>query len=84
VLAVNGAKDVQVSAKENLEAISTALKKGGNTKVIIKEYPDLNHLFQKCDTGLPNEYATIEQTSPPKVLKDLRDWILIKSQWMCV
>jgi fermentation-respiration switch protein FrsA (DUF1100 family) len=76
VLAVNGSKDLQVPPKENLEAISTALKKGGNTKVSVKEYPNLNHLFQECTTGSPAEYATIEQTFSPDVLKDLGDWIL--------
>ncbi len=76
VLAVNGDKDLQVPAKENLSAISMALKKGGNKKVTIKEYPGLNHLFQECTTGSPSEYASIEQTFSPDVLKDLADWIL--------
>ena len=76
VLAVNGSKDLQVPAKENLAAISAALKKGGNKKVTVKEYPDLNHLFQECTTGSPAEYANIEQTFSPVVLKDLGDWIL--------
>ena len=76
VLAVNGGKDIQVPAKENLTAIGEALKKGGNNRVTIKEYPGLNHLFQECTTGLPAEYATIEQTFSPVVLKDITDWIL--------
>jgi len=76
VFAVNGTKDLQVPSKENLEAISTALKKGGNKKVTVKEYPGLNHLFQECDTGSPNNYALIEQTFSPEVLKDLGDWII--------
>jgi fermentation-respiration switch protein FrsA (DUF1100 family) len=76
VLAVNGGRDLQVPAKENLSAISAALKKGGNQNVTVKEYPGLNHLFQECDTGLPTEYASIEQTFSPDVLKDLADWIL--------
>jgi len=75
VLAVNGSKDLQVPAKENLSAISATLKKGGNKKVTVKEYPNLNHLFQECATGLPAEYAFIEQTFSPEVLKDLGDWI---------
>jgi len=78
VLAVNGSKDLQVPPNENLSAISAALKKGGNKKVTVKEYPGLNHLFQECTTGSPNEYATIEQTFSPDVLKDLGDWILNK------
>ena len=76
VLAVNGSKDLQVPAEENLAAIGEVLKKGGNNKVTIKEYPGLNHLFQECNTGLPTEYATIEQTFSPVVLKDMANWIL--------
>ena len=76
VLAVNGNKDLQVPAKENLAAIGAALKKGGNQKVTVKEYPGLNHLFQECTTGSPAEYTIIEQTFSPEVLKDLGDWIL--------
>jgi fermentation-respiration switch protein FrsA (DUF1100 family) len=76
VLAVNGSKDLQVPAKENLAAISEALKKGGNTNVTIKEYPNLNHLFQECTTGSPAEYAIIEQTFSPVVLQDLAEWII--------
>jgi pimeloyl-ACP methyl ester carboxylesterase len=76
VLAVNGDKDLQVPAKENLTAISAALKRGGNTNVTIKEYSGLNHLFQECTTGSPTEYAIIEQTFSPVVLKDLAEWII--------
>ena len=76
VLAVNGAKDLQVPSKENLTAISAALKKGGNENVTIKEYSGLNHLFQECTICSPDEYATIEQTFSSEVLKDLGDWIL--------
>ena len=78
VFAVTGSKDLQVPAKENLTAISRALERGGNTKVTIREYPGLNHLFQECTTGLPTKYATIEQTFSPIVLRDLVEWI--KSQ----
>ena len=76
VLAVNGGKDLQVPAGENLAAIEAALKKGRNTNVTIKEYTGLNHLFQECTTGSPAEYAIIEQTFSPEVLKDLAEWIL--------
>ena len=76
VLALNGEKDLQVPAKENLKAIKNALLKGGNKKITIKEIPGLNHLFQECKTGLPTEYGKIEQTFSPKVLKIITDWIL--------
>lgn len=75
VLAVNGEKDLQVPPKENLIAIKNALQKGGNKKVTTKEFPNLNHLFQECETGSPNEYATIEQTFSPIVLEEITKWI---------
>lgn len=76
VLALNGEKDVQVSAKENLKAIRTALKKGGNKHYTVKELPGLNHLFQKAETGTISEYNQIEQTTSPRVLQFITDWIL--------
>lgn len=78
VLALNGAKDMQVQAKLNLPAIQKALAAGGNKKVTIKEYPNLNHLFQESKTGFPEEYFKIEQTFSPEVLKDITDWIKIQ------
>jgi hypothetical protein len=59
VLALNGEKDLQVDADENLEAIEKALKSSGNKSVKIIKLPGLNHLFQHCDTGLPVEYGNI-------------------------
>jgi pimeloyl-ACP methyl ester carboxylesterase len=74
VLALNGSLDVQV-APENLEYIEKAIKEGGNKKVTIKEYTNMNHLFQKCVTGSLNEYPTIEQTIDTTVLNDISNWI---------
>ena len=75
VLALNGGKDVQVIADENIEAIANGLEKAGNKKVETKIYPELNHLFQTATTGLPVEYGQIEETISPQVLKDIADWI---------
>ena len=75
VLALNGSKDLQVPANENLEAIRKALVKGRNKNVTIKELPNLNHLFQECKTGSPSEYASIEQTFSPIALTEVLKWI---------
>jgi fermentation-respiration switch protein FrsA (DUF1100 family) len=75
VLAINGSKDIQVPPKENLTAIKNASIKGGNINVTVKELPNLNHLFQECITGSPNEYAEIEQTIAPIALKEILNWI---------
>ncbi|NLJ80926.1 MAG: prolyl oligopeptidase family serine peptidase, partial [Firmicutes bacterium] len=76
VLALNGSKDLQVPPKENLAKIEEALKQGGNENYKIVELPDLNHLFQTAETGLPNEYILIEETISPIALEIMGDWIL--------
>jgi pimeloyl-ACP methyl ester carboxylesterase len=75
VLAIGGERDVQVPARENLREIERALRTGGNKDVITVPLPGLNHLMQTSVTGLPNEYATIEETISPAVLKLVSDWI---------
>lgn len=75
VLAINGGKDLQVPPEENLTAIRKALEKGGNKQVTVRVLPGLNHLFQECETGSPNEYAIIEQTFSPVALEIVGDWI---------
>jgi hypothetical protein len=75
VLALNGVKDTQVPAKENLDEIEKALKAAGNKNVTVRAFPDLNHLFQRCQSGLPDEYGKIEETISPLVLDIISDWI---------
>ena len=78
VLAINGEKDLQVPSKVNLDAIKKYLEEAGNKDFVAKELPNLNHLFQECTTGSPNEYAEIEQTFAPSALLEISDWILDK------
>ena len=80
VLAINGEKDLQVPPKENLSVIEEALKAGGNQSYTIKELPNLNHLFQTAQIGLPAEYVKIEETISPVALKIISDWILEQTE----
>lgn len=73
VLALNGELDLQVLADLHLPAIEAAVPKG---LVTTRRLSGLNHLFQKAETGLPAEYATIEETISPGVLTNIGDWIL--------
>jgi len=75
VLAINGENDLQVPPKENLSAIQSALKKGGNKNYEVKELAGLNHLFQTSKTGAISEYGKIEETISPIALQTMLDWI---------
>jgi len=79
VLAINGEKDVQVTSKENLQAIKRALKAGGNKNYTVKELPNLNHFLQTAETGNISEYGKIEETMSPIALRLIGDWILEQS-----
>lgn len=75
VLALNGEKDCQVIAESNIAAIQIGLRSSGNEQVSTLIVPGLNHLFQHCETGLPNEYGVIEETFDPEILETMSDWI---------
>ena len=79
VLAMNGARDLQVPPQQNLPAIAAALAAGGNPDFTIVELPGLNHLFQDAKTGAISEYAEIEETISPIALDRMSNWILKQS-----
>jgi len=68
-LLLNGTKDLQVIASQNLPGYEKIIAEHGKTNLILRELPDLNHLFQHCETGSPNEYFEIEETISPEVLE---------------
>ena len=76
VLAINGDRDLQVPAAENLSAIAQALKTGGNKDFSTVSLPNLNHLFQTSLTGAISQYHKIEETISPAALSTISDWIL--------
>ena len=76
VLALDGSKDLQVSANQNLPAIAKALADGGNPDFTVEEFPGLNHLFQDVKTGSVSEYALTEETISPRALLVIRDWLV--------
>lgn len=74
VMAINGSNDLQVIPESNLEAIRKILS-GRNRHNLIKEYPDLNHLFQHCTPATAMSYYEIDETCSPEVLDDIAEWI---------
>jgi alpha-beta hydrolase superfamily lysophospholipase len=80
VLALNGGKDLQVDANQNLPVIKKALAGAGNQDVTIKILPGLNHLFQSSDSGKPSEYGKLEETFSPVALEEISMWIRVKTK----
>jgi pimeloyl-ACP methyl ester carboxylesterase len=74
-LALGGEKDMQVPPRENLAEIKKA-----NPRIVTKQLPGLNHLFQTAKTGAPQEYATIEETFAPSALDEISAFVLDKTR----
>jgi len=79
-LILNGDKDTQVESAVNISSIYINLPRDRDGSFVskhsrVKVYSGLNHLFQHCETGQADEYADIEETISPEVLKDIAAWI---------
>jgi uncharacterized protein len=75
ILALNGSKDTQVYADENLKGFEEGLQMAENTHYKIVKLEGLNHLFQHAKTGLGFEYATIKEDFAPEALQIMGDWL---------
>ena len=73
-LILNGSKDSQVPANENLTGIVNAIN---NEKADVKShiFENLNHLFQPATTGSIDEYREIEKTIDEKALSVISKWL---------
>ena len=74
-LLLNGSKDLQVIASQNLPAYEKIIAEQGKTNMTLCEMPGLNHLFQHCETGSPNEYFNIDETISPEVLERIAAFV---------
>jgi pimeloyl-ACP methyl ester carboxylesterase len=75
VLALYGEKDLQVPPGPNIEALRSALRRGGNSDLTVVELPGLNHLFQTAVKGTVDEYGRIEETFAPAAMDVIAEWI---------
>ena len=71
VLAIGGSKDLQVLTQPNLDHIKKMCPQAD-----CRELTGLNHLFQHCKKGSPDEYILIEETFAPEAMMAIADWIL--------
>lgn len=75
-LVINGSADVQVPAAKSQEAFKNNLSAASLSKCTFMIIDGDNHLFQHCNTCAVTEYASLEQTLDPALIKATIDWIL--------
>lgn len=80
VLALNGDRDWIVSPEKVFSALRAALEKAGNKDYTLCELPQLNHMFQTCQSGALKEYAAIEETISPVAMGRIAEWIAEKTR----
>ncbi len=76
-LAIYGEKDLQVPAAINARTLEDYLRESPLTDYRVLVFPGLNHLMQNAGSGLPAEYASIEETMAPAVMELISKWILL-------
>lgn len=74
ILILFGDKDQQVTVDQNQQVMTEALAKGGNDQVTVKVIEGANHLFQKANTGSPNEYFSLPKEFIPELLPFITNW----------
>jgi uncharacterized protein len=80
VLALWGSKDVLVEPEPNVAGLRKALPDADGSRLLVRVLPDLNHLFQKCDTGNPKEFFQIKETINSAALEMILDWVCKQGQ----
>lgn len=77
-LILQGATDHQVTP-EQAPAPAAAMRQGGNRKVTMRVFPNLNHLFIHDPSGLPSGYPTLRSNRvDPAVLGAIADWLQVQ------
>ncbi len=80
VLALFGAKDIQVPAEANAKALRELLEAAEHTDFTIEIVEGANHLFQTAETGGVDEYARLKETLKPEVLERVTQWITARAK----
>jgi pimeloyl-ACP methyl ester carboxylesterase len=74
-LAIWGDKDVQVVAGPNRERLFDVASRNPRLKGDLVVLPGLNHLMQRAETGLPDEYDRISETVNSSALEVIKEWM---------
>jgi hypothetical protein len=74
-LLVYGARDMQVPSLENIAAARALLQRFDKPGWAVREFAGMNHVFQHCRTGMPDEYGAIDQVMDDEVVGEVVNWI---------
>jgi pimeloyl-ACP methyl ester carboxylesterase len=75
ILALNGTLDLQVPAEQSLANVDRLLAEAGNEQATVRALEGLNHAFQPAQTGLMDEYESVDVTFDPGALALITAWI---------
>lgn len=75
VLAIGGEKDFVAPPEHHLTSVEAILREPPDSDVTTITFANLNHLLQEAETGLPTEYASLENSFSPNALAAIEDWI---------
>lgn len=74
LLAIFGEKDSQILPETNkVKADSLASNADISLQTVV--IPEANHLFQKADSGMPNEYGILEHEFAPGFINEISMWL---------
>ncbi len=76
ILVLGGSKDVVAPPKYHLANIEKILSDNFMSNVTAVTLPGANHLMQEAETGLPTEYASLENSFSPAALNEITRWII--------
>ncbi|WP_375207329.1 alpha/beta hydrolase family protein [Hyphococcus sp.] len=75
VLAIGGGLDPIAPPAHHLKAIEALLAQAPTDDFSVQRLDGLNHLLQEADTGLPTEYAKLDNTISEDALALIADWL---------
>lgn len=75
VLFVYGGRDVQAPAAENVPAARALIERLDKDTWAVREIGEVNHVFQRCATGMPDEYSRSDHVMSGDVVREVAAWI---------
>ena len=75
VLGLWGSKDGLVPPEENAAGLRACIASRDNPDNLVRILPDMNHVFQKCQTTDTAEFFKIQGCMFPEVLNVITDWV---------